>query len=208
MSTLEIRDKLKEDLSGRRKLQRESQKDKRRCGLGLVSKEVEVQISGDEVLKLCNRIKRRKQADQLDLYRLSNAFLNSLDNIKAFMMNEGAINVLINALTGSHGEKQVLAAESICNLSLGDHICCAKIAKLTGSYLITLSTSSNKELARTTLWTLYNLTAEGTKALAIILGQKFYLKLLSILEGNYDQGMKSDATRCLCVLLGDEKYDG
>lgn len=93
-------------------------------------------VTEQDVQGLCSRIKRKKRASAEDLAKLANAFLQSEGNISAFMRVTGAINVIIKEFTGSDRSQQLLAAQCLCNLSLGDEVCCSKIATFAGSYLM------------------------------------------------------------------------
>lgn len=93
-------------------------------------------ISEQDVTGLCSRIKRRKHATEEDLRKLSNAFIQSDTNISAFAKIIGAINVVIKEFTGTDRSQQLLAAQCLCNLSLGDEASCSKIATFAGSYMM------------------------------------------------------------------------
>lgn len=173
-----------------------------RCGLGAVKEEFAVEVSASEILKLCNRIKRRKQLEDYDLIRISKGFLCSSENIVLFLKTQGAFNVLIKELIGSSGDKQILVAEAICNLSLGDHLSCVKISKAIASYLLPMTTSQNSSLAETSLWILYNLMAEENERVdETFFTQGVDLKLLAALESNVDIHVKLETTRCLAVIV-------
>jgi len=77
-------------------------KDALRIGLGQVKEEVAALESLDtkDVTGMAGRIKRRKHATSEDLCRLSLAFLQGNDNINAFAIIPGAIQVLVKELTG------------------------------------------------------------------------------------------------------------
>lgn len=170
-----------------------------------------LQITEPEILKLCNRIKRRKHADEKDLTRLSNGFLWSSDNISSFLKNQGSLNVLVKELTGSNGQKQILAAEAVCNLSLGDPGACLKIAKQIATYLLPMLSSKNTQLAQTSLWILYNLIADDTddvhRVQEVFFAQRIDMKLMGILGDNVDVELKQEATKCLSVVVGSSLFD-
>lgn len=169
------------------------------------------QITEPEILKLCNRIKRRKHADEKDLTRLSNGFLWSSDNISSFLKNQGSLNVLVKELIGSSGQKQILTAEAVCNLSLGDPGACLKIAKQIATYLLPMLSSKNTQLAQTSLWILYNLIADDTddahRVHEVFFVQRIDLKLMTILEDNVDVELKQEATKCLSVVVDSSLFD-
>lgn len=93
-------------------------------------------ISEHDIHGLCTRIKRRKGADAEDLRRLSVAFIQREENIVAFVRVTGAINVIVKEFTGTDRSQQILAAQCLCNMSLGGEACCAKLATFAGSYLM------------------------------------------------------------------------
>lgn len=93
-------------------------------------------LTEKDVFGLCSRIKRRKHATAEDLQKLCIAFIQSEANVSAFMKVTGAIAVIIKEFTGSDRCQQLLAAQCLCNLSLGDVSCCSKIATFAGSYLM------------------------------------------------------------------------
>lgn len=119
----------------------------------------------DDVLTLVKLIKKNKKARPIELLKLSHAFLQSTDNIKCFLDATNAINIIIKEFTGllteiqneykyilhflftgSNSEKQVLAIECLCNLSLGSEMLCQKVSMHTGTYLHTFLQSSNEAL--------------------------------------------------------------
>lgn len=106
--------------------------------------EVEVVYSEKDILALCSRIKRKKQAKPGDLWKLSNAFIQSEANITAFLKVIGAINVIVKEFTGNNPKQQILAAQCFLNLSLGDEVSCSKIATFVGSYLMIFIMKSNE----------------------------------------------------------------
>lgn len=93
-------------------------------------------ITEKDIAGLCSRIKRRKHATAEDLTKLGNAFIQNEANISAFIKTTGAINIIIKEFTGNDHNQQLLAAQCLCNLSLGDETCCTKIATFAGSYLM------------------------------------------------------------------------
>lgn len=183
-----IREKNLEVIQRHRIVQRERQHDNLRDGLD------------PAVPKLCNRIKRRSKADCEDLSRLSDAFLASETNISSFMKTQGALGVLVKELFSSSGEKQVLVTEVLCNLALGDEFCVEKLTTAIAPYLVPMVTSQYCTLAETSLWTLFNLIVASEKAQELLLAQQVDLKLLKLLEGNADENLKTEATKCLSVL--------
>ena len=100
-------------------------------------------VSEEDIKGLCSRIKRRKRADVEDLKRLADAFLQAEANITAFIKVTGALNILVKEFTGNDRSHQMLAAQCLCNLSLGDETSCAKIATFAGSYLMIFMMNSS-----------------------------------------------------------------
>lgn len=93
-------------------------------------------VNEQDIHGLCSRIKRRKRADDSDLRKLANAFIQSEENIIAFCKVTGAINVIVKEFTSNDRDQQLLAAQCLCNLSLGSDISCAKLSVFAGSYLM------------------------------------------------------------------------
>lgn len=208
-SEQEFRQKIQHDLYIARQQHRNKQRDKLRCGLDTVKEELTVYVSESEILKLCNRIKRRKHSDDSDLIQLGKGFLSTPQNIVAFLKTQGALNVLVKDLTSSSsGDKQMLAAEAFCNLSLGDETSCLKISKQIATYIVDMTTSQNSELAQTCLWTLYNLLAEsGDRVHQIFHAQGVHLKLVAVLQSNVDISLKIEASKCLSVVVASTVLD-
>lgn len=100
-------------------------------------------LTEKDVVGLCSRIKRRKHATAEDLQKLCVAFIQRETNGSAFIKVTGAINVVIKEFTGSDRSQQLLAAQCLCNLSLGDESVCSKVAVFAGSYLMIFIMKSN-----------------------------------------------------------------
>lgn len=100
----------------------------------------------DDVLKLAKAIKHKKHAKPHQLNQLSHAFLQSHENIQCFLNVTGALHIIVKELTGNNNDTQSLAAECVCNLSLGSEIACEKLTLHVASYLITFLKSSNERL--------------------------------------------------------------
>lgn len=92
-------------------------------------------LTEKDVVGICSRIKRRKHATEEDLIKLSNAFFQSEANISAFIKVTGAINVIVKEFIGNN-DRQLLAAKTLCNMSLGNDVCCSRIATFAGVYLM------------------------------------------------------------------------
>lgn len=144
---------LKLNLRFNQKLSRSSRRndhvDAKRIGVGEIKHlitEVE-NITEADIAGLASRVKRRRTAAEPDLIRLSQAFLQSIGNISAFINIPGALNVIVKELTGNDSNRKVLACECLLNASLGSEICCEKVSMAAGSYLLMFLDSSNSRLA-------------------------------------------------------------
>lgn len=127
-------------------------------------------ITEKDVTGLASRIKRKKSATEEDLNRLSHAFLLNIENIVTFSKITGALNVIVKELTGeatwlffliscfisnkncfckigNDSTKRILACECLCNFSLGNEVCCAKLTLAAGSYLIMFLENTHQRLA-------------------------------------------------------------
>lgn len=207
MSAAVIREKVHGELLKTRQLQRDRQRDTLRCGLSEIQEDFVEFVGQAEIIKLCNRIKRRKHADERDLFRLSRGFLSSAENIGVFLKTQGATNVLVKEFTGTSGETQILAAEVLCNLSLGDSGSAMKVAKIIASYLLSSISSQNFLLAQTCYWTIYNLISANDSVLDLFLSQKLDTKLVHTLQqGKLDVERQLEAEKCLAVLAASKMY--
>lgn len=143
-----IKNKARDELKVDRENSRKTKNDSLRIGLADLQQKIKnnENITENDITGLAGRIKRRKQAESEDLYRLSNGFLQNELNIKTFVNIQGALNVIVKVLTGNNAKLQILAAECINNLSLGDSVACEKIALICGTYLTAFSNHPNKRL--------------------------------------------------------------
>lgn len=143
-----IKIKARDELKFGREKDRKTQTDSLRVGLADLQEKIKnnENITDQDIIGLAGRIKRRKQAESDDLYRLSTGFLQNELNIRTFVNIQGALNVIVKVLTGSNAKLQILAAECINNLSLGDSITCEKIALTCGTYLTAFTNHQNKRL--------------------------------------------------------------
>lgn len=153
MDEAEVNTSLTEELRQYRREHLKDQQESNRLRAFDSNRFVESEIlTEQDVIGLCSRIKRRKRADAEDLEKLCSAFIQKEINISAFMKVTGAINVLIKEFTSNNRSQQLRAANALCNLSLGDEACCAKIATFAGSYLmIFIMKSDDHELSVTFL---------------------------------------------------------
>lgn len=160
---------------------RHNASDSLRLGVGELSKFITdlERITEKDIAGMAARIKRRRRADEDDLIRLSQSFLQCTENITAFTSITGALNVLVKELTGSDSSRQILACECLCNAALGTDNSCEKIALSAGSYLLMYVDSADQRLAQTSLWTLANLVMQPAAA-AILRSQKIVATLLAV----------------------------
>ncbi|KAH8293109.1 hypothetical protein KR044_004279, partial [Drosophila immigrans] len=174
-----LRHRIREYAKHQRKDLRTNATDALRFGLGQIKDEISEleNLSVKDVHGLAGRIKRRKHATAEDMYRLSHAFLQSNDNIKAFAATQGAAQVIVKELTGANVQRQIEAAECLCNLSLGEAHVCEKITTLAGSYLVTYLNSQEPRLKRSCLWTLANILASCEKSAKTLLQMQLATKL-------------------------------
>lgn len=125
------------DLRSNRRMKLKEQQEFNRMKAFDSNRFMESEIFTEKVVSgMCSRIKRRKHATEEDLRKLSNAFIQTEANIMTFMKTTGAINIIIKEFTGGERSQQLLAAQCLCNLSLGDETCCSKVATFAGSYLM------------------------------------------------------------------------
>ncbi|XP_055541453.1 uncharacterized protein LOC129727549 [Wyeomyia smithii] len=180
-----IRELKRNELRWERQLHRKTDLDINRAGLGEMLREVQdiENLSCAEIKGLASRIKRRKHADAKDLLKLSYGFQQSAENISEFIRITGAINVIVKVFTGSDSDLQQLAAECLCNLSLGDEVCCEKVAMFAGTYLITfIETVNNTRLTCTCVWTLQNMISSGAKAAKVLHSQGSVARFCHLLK--------------------------
>ncbi|CAD7079896.1 unnamed protein product [Hermetia illucens] len=202
-STQRLREKIRVFQAAERNSRREDDTDSMRLGLGEISQLIEEleNLTEKDVTGLASRIKRKKHASYDDMFRLSHAFLQSVENIATFVKIPGALNVIVKELTGSDAKSQVIACETLCNLSLGDSVPCEKIATAAGSYLITHLDSSELRLKRTSLWVLTNILATDGKGISTLLSQEIASKLVHLyLECKYPE-LEDDILLAIDILL-------
>ncbi|XP_016997761.2 transmembrane and coiled-coil domain-containing protein 6 [Drosophila takahashii] len=175
-------------------------KDALRIGLGQVKEEVAAleSLGTKDVVGMAGRIKRRKHATSEDLCRLSLAFLQGNDNINAFAVIPGAIQVLVKELTGPHIQRHIDAVECLCNLSLGEAHISEKIASLAGSYMVTYLDGKEERLKKACLWTLANILATCEKAGRTLLQMQLVPKLWRLYSD--PNGCQEDAGICLFLV--------
>lgn len=99
-------------------------------------------------------------------------------------------------------QRQIEAAECLCNYSLGDAHVCEKITTMAGSYLVTFLDSKEPRLKRSCLWTLANILATCTKSASMLLQMQLASKLwkLYTLPVNDINGYHEDAAICLYLI--------
>ncbi|XP_050077953.1 uncharacterized protein LOC126564874 [Anopheles maculipalpis] len=203
-----IRIQKRYELKWEQKTHRKKELDRNRAGLGELHHSIGVieHISEQEIKGLASRIKRRKRCDPLDLVRLSYGFQQSRENISHFIRTTGAINVIVKELTGHDYNLQLLAAECLCNLSLGDDVCCEKIANFAGTYLIALAENPNcRPLQQTCFWTLQNIVGSSPKGSKLLFSQGLVVVLVRLLSTVTDQEAADDIILTLELALNYEQ---
>lgn len=145
-SITQLREKLRTKMKISRQEHRHEGVDTIRIAIGDDYTENLRTYTQDDVLKLAKTIKHQKHANPHQLNQLCHAFLQSAENIQCFLNVTGALNVIVKEFTGSNNDAQSLAAECVCNLSLGSEIACEKLALHVASYLVTFLKSSNERL--------------------------------------------------------------
>lgn len=198
-----LREKIRKYSKNIRDIKRNNENDSLRFGLGEIqSKIIELEnLTEKDVQGLANRIKRRKHATAEDMYRLSHAFLQGIENIRAFSMIPGAIQTLVKELTGTDAEQQFHASETLCNLSLGEPPVCEKIASMAGSYLVTYLDCTEERIKRTCLWTLTNILATGGKGAYALMSMEIVPKLMTLyLQNDNENDYRKDAAIALDVI--------
>ena len=136
-----IREKSLHDLEKNRESSKNKIYDSKRLILGFLDadkKYTEKDISG-----MAQRIKRRKHADENDLVSLGKAFIQNETLINHFLSIPGALHVVIKEFTDFQSH-QVLAAETLCNISLGNAVCCEKLTSAAGTYLTIYILNTNQ----------------------------------------------------------------
>lgn len=97
-----VRDSVRKDIHEARSKHRHDEIDGLRVAPNELSDHsINLQSFGrDDVLNIVKTIKKNKHAKATELLKLSHAFLQSTDNIQAFLNTTGAMNVLVKELTG------------------------------------------------------------------------------------------------------------
>uniref|UniRef100_A0A1Q3EW63 Uncharacterized protein n=1 Tax=Culex tarsalis TaxID=7177 RepID=A0A1Q3EW63_CULTA len=204
---LRIREQNRNEVRWERHLHRKAELDVNRANLGEMLQEVAAIecVTPQEVKGLASRIKRRKHADLRDLVKLSYGFQQSGENISEFVRITGAINVVVKELTGHDSDRQLLAAECLCNLSLGDEVCCERVATFAGTYLVTLVENlNNRRLATTCMWTLQNMISSGTKSIKILNSQGIIPSLVHLLEDLEKDDLLAEVLLAVELILDHE----
>lgn len=181
----EIREKQRQEVRRHQSEQRVDLLDRKRCGLSELYQTINIEerLTEKDVGGLAARLKRRKRAEEQDLKRLTAAFLHSEKNISEFCRITGALNVIMKEFTSTDSDLQLLAAECLCNLALGEDACSKKVATAAGTYLLLYLTNTTvSHMVETCLWTLQNLLLSGPKAGSVLLSQGLVDRLLSLIK--------------------------
>lgn len=201
------RELLRSETRWDRQRHRKAELDVNRAGLGELLHEVQQieNVSGQEIKGLASRIKRRKHADAKDLVKLSYGFQQSGENISEFVRITGAINVLVKEFTGHDSDLQLLAGECLCNLTLGDDVCCEKVATFAGTYLITfLENVNNKRLNHLCIWTIQNIISSGKKSMQVLHSQGVTATLCRLLEETENNELLQDILLAISLILAHD----
>lgn len=190
-----VRINSREILSQTRNTERQRLRDAVRCGLA--NKTNRKVTSTDEILELCEQLclRMHDKKKNLLLVRLSRAMLDSEANITTFL-NHAALKIVVKELEGAH---RLLAAELLCNSSLGDDKCCIILEKAAGDCLLRYSTEPDSTfiLAQTHLWTIYNLIMGSDH---VFLSDSLAKSMIQIVSQR--PGLLADeAARILCVII-------
>ena len=129
-----IREKAQHELVKHREQNRNKILDSKRFLPGFLD-ESSKKYTDKDITGISQRIKRKKHADKNDLVSLGKAFIQNEALISQFVNHTGALNVVIKEFTDPQSD-QVLAAETLCNISLGNEVCCEKLANVSGTYLM------------------------------------------------------------------------
>ncbi|XP_031623357.1 uncharacterized protein LOC116340809 [Contarinia nasturtii] len=198
-----IRENVKENIRIARLKHRQNELDNLRITHGkLEDLSINLQtFTKDNVLATANKIKKQRHASATELMKLSHSFLQSSENINCFVNATGALPVIVKEMTGTNTEKQLLAVECLCNLSLGSANDCEKIAQKAGTYLHTFLESSNESIVKTTLWCCTNLIVAGKKSLDILLSQELIRSLINVTRSIHNKNLKDEALIAIELVL-------
>ncbi|XP_058452700.1 uncharacterized protein LOC131431164 [Malaya genurostris] len=209
MDEATVRNQKRTELNLERQLHRKAEIDINRTGLGEMLQEAQEieNITSQEIKGLASRIKRRKHADAKDLLKLSYGFQQSAENISVFLRITGSINVIVKALTGQSSELQELAGECLCNLTLGDEVCCEKVATFAGTYLITfLENLNNQQINSTCIWTLQNIISSGVKSMKVLSSQGIVARFIHLLSETGNDLLYTEILLAIDLIL-EYKFD-
>lgn len=201
-----LREKIRDYTKKHREQIRADALDSLRFELGEIKTRIQEleDLSEKDVTGLAARIKRRKHATVEDMYRFSHAFLQDAKNIEAFIKITGALQILVKELTGNDAERQLSAAECLCNLSLGASPVCDKIASQAGSYLVTYLHSNESQLVRLCLWTIANVLATCHKGSLTLLKMQLLPQLWKMYcddeVADLNSDYREDAAICLQLI--------
>ncbi|XP_054257772.1 importin subunit alpha-4 isoform X1 [Macrosteles quadrilineatus] len=141
-------------------------------------------IKNEEVTILANKLKTKSLVQFEDLALLKIAFVQSSHNIVAFLKVKGALHGLVREFSSAKPNFELLAAECICNLALGDAKSCFIVAKAAGPYLLTTLSGFNDNLKAISVWALGNLVGSDEKTWKIVHSQGLMGKLLQLVSEN------------------------
>ncbi|XP_037959726.1 uncharacterized protein LOC119689057 [Teleopsis dalmanni] len=196
-----IRCKMRNAAEVQRHNKRHEVNDMLRCGLGEMIEDFEA-ISTQEIVDLSEKLRSRRTATCEDLFRLSRAFISDEQHIVAFMSTPGAFQVIIKELTGRRADRELLALQCICNLSLGKAKICEKIVAYAGSYLSVILEGGSYEMKSIALWTLANIISTSGRCAKNLININLITILLDLYVNTYTSfaDVSSDAGLCLYLL--------
>ncbi|XP_046421902.1 importin subunit alpha-2 [Neodiprion fabricii] len=177
--TDELRQELRETSWIERKYHRSLELNKNRPALG---ESIPNECYTEEFVKSKAQILKKKPLRLKEYQHLQNAFLQSEENINAFLSVDNALHALVRELSGCNPDLQLAAANCYCNLALGNSKACNVLAKAAGPYLLATLDSLNYNLMDICIWTIGNLAAGSEKAFEIVYAQGCLRLLISLLR--------------------------
>jgi len=141
----------------------------------------ESDISDKETKTLANQCKSGKISVQ-ELHKLCQATSSDKKYSETFINEDGCLHSLVGYLSGQDYPRQLLSLQCLANIS-GHGLKSVTVARSAGPYLVTLLTSSNKQLAENSALTLSNLASAGDKHSAkVIVNQDAVPALLNLAQ--------------------------
>ncbi|KAI8436436.1 hypothetical protein MSG28_010019 [Choristoneura fumiferana] len=145
------------------------------------------------IADIANRLKSKSAVSVSDLRTLKNGLLENPQYTEIVLNTQGAVRGLVRELTGQ-GSRQCVAADCLCNLSLGEERASAAVAKAAGLYLLAALDSLNVDLAITCAWTLGNMAGSGARAVSLMMSQGAVAKLAGLMTSPSDDVVDAAAS--------------